>query len=135
MNNVSEQANVQLVQNTYAAFGRGDLPAILQGMAAKIEWYSRYSAGVALDGLWQGHDGVTRLMTAIGTSIDVLAFQPDEFIASGDKVVVLGHEEVQVKATGRRYHNEWVHVFTVREGQIQSLKTYNDSAAVAAAFG
>ena len=62
------------------------------------------------------------------------AFEIREFIAQGDSVVVLGFDESLVKSTGRTYHNEWVHVWAVQDGQLASVRTYNDTAAAAAAF-
>jgi uncharacterized protein len=35
---MAEQENVQLVQEIYAAFGRGDIPAALDALAHDVEW-------------------------------------------------------------------------------------------------
>lgn len=32
------QKNVQIVQQIYASFGRGDIPAVLNGLADDIDW-------------------------------------------------------------------------------------------------
>ncbi len=35
---MSEPENVQLIQSLYAAFGRGDIPALLEGLSDSVEW-------------------------------------------------------------------------------------------------
>jgi ketosteroid isomerase-like protein len=40
-----------------------------------------------------------------------------------------------VKSTGRAFDNDWAMVFTLREGKITGFRSYEDTGAVAAAFG
>ena len=56
-----------------------------------------------------------------------------DYIAQGDKVVVLGHERQRVKATGLTVENDFAMVFTIRDGKIARFRNYEDTAAVAAA--
>jgi ketosteroid isomerase-like protein len=107
---------------------------MLDAMADDIEWDSRYPSIVPFSGVWRGHDGVKRLISTLGETIQILAFEIQEFVAANDKVVVLGFEEATAKSTGRTYRNEWVHVWTVQGGKLAKLRNYNDTAAVAAAF-
>jgi uncharacterized protein len=131
---MSDQSPLNLVQQAYQAFGRGDVAAMLAAMSENFEWDSRYPAGVPIGGVWKGHDGVLSLLKTLGETEDVLSFAIQEFIAQGDKVVVLGVEEIRAKSTGRTYRNEWVHVWAVQNGRLARLRTYNDTAAVVAAF-
>jgi ketosteroid isomerase-like protein len=131
---MSDQSPLDLVQHAYQAFGRGDVAAMLALMSDDFEWDSRYPAGVPIGGVWKGRDGVLSLLKTLSETEDVLAFAVQEFIAQGDKVVVLGFEEIRAKPTGRTYRNEWVHVWAVQDGQLARLRTYNDTAATVAAF-
>ncbi len=132
---MSAKTPLEIVQASYMAFGAGDMTAFLADMSPDVEWHSGYAPDVPLNGVWRGHDGVITLVQTIGASVDIHQFQVVEFIAQGDKVVVLGFEEAAAKSTGRSYRNEWAHVWTVREGRVARIRTYNDSATVAAAFG
>ena len=123
-----------LVQDAYQSFSRGDMAGMLAAMSTAFEWDSRYSAGVPFGGVWRGHGGVSEFLKTLSDAVDVTAFEIREFIAQGDSVVVLGFDESLVKSTGRTYHNEWVHVWAVQDGQLASVRTYNDTAAAAAAF-
>src|SRR6185312_13771060 len=60
-------------------------------------------------------------------------FEPREFIASHDKVIVLGNQRWRVKSTGRVYGDDWAHVFTIENGAIVKFQEYHDTAAEAAA--
>jgi ketosteroid isomerase-like protein len=56
-------------------------------------------------------------------------FEPTEYIAEGDKVVVLGEFDVNVTATGKSYSSDWVHVMTVKDGKVTAFREYFDTAA------
>ena len=61
-------------------------------------------------------------------------FEPREFIAQGDKVVVLGRSSATVRATGKSYSTDWVHLFTVADGKITDFHEFFDNAAATRAF-
>ena len=65
---------------------------------------------------------------------DVVEFEPEEFIAKREKVVVLGHFTMRVKATGKLSHSQWVHVWKVDEGKISYMREYVDTLAVSRAY-
>ena len=59
---------------------------------------------------------------------------PKEFIAEGDKVVVVGNATWLTKPTGRSFDSPWVHVMTIRDGKIARFEAYNDTAPAERAF-
>jgi len=59
---------------------------------------------------------------------------PREFIAQGNKVVVLSFERGRVKATGRVVDNDYVHVFTVSEGKMSNLACMKTPLPIIAAI-
>ena len=61
-------------------------------------------------------------------------FEPKEFLAHGDKVAVLGHYTWHVKATGRKFSSDFVHVFTVQNGKITNMHEYLDTHAAVQAY-
>ena len=69
------QPPAELVRQTYAAFDRGDITSLLDAMADDIEWDSRYPSIVPFSGVWRGHDGVKQLISTLGETIQVLAFE------------------------------------------------------------
>jgi ketosteroid isomerase-like protein len=81
-------------------------------------------------GIHRGHDGFVSWLHIIGRELTDLVVQPDEFIATNDTVVVLGHESARVTATGRTYHSDFAFVFRVRNGKLASFRAYHDTDAM-----
>ena len=128
-------SNETTVQGNYAAFGRGDLAAILQTMTPTVEWLARYPSSVPFGGLHKGHDGVIAMFQKIGGSSEVLRFEIFKFHVTSTTILVEGEEEVRVRANGKSYVNAWIHLWEFNEaGQVTRVSNYNDSAAAAGAF-
>lgn len=53
-----------------------------------------------------GRDQVARFFQAIGESVAVKRFEPGEFIAQGDLLIVLGYWRGMSKSTGRSFESE-----------------------------
>jgi ketosteroid isomerase-like protein len=127
-------SNVAIVQGIYAAFGRGDIPAILERLANNVAWRINMPASVPYAGDTHGPDGVARWFATLVTAAEFTRFVPDTFIDGGEHVVVLGHEEGRARGTGRTWSTAWVHVWTLRDSHVASFQEFADSAAVTAAF-
>jgi uncharacterized protein len=127
---MSEQDNLEVVQRAYNAFAKGDLPALLDLLTSDVEWnfHPTYAGIPWAQHPWHGREGVLNALKILTEALELEIFQPDEFIAGKDKVVVL-HERGRVKATGRIVKAEWVQVFTLRDGKISQYREYNDTAA------
>ena len=131
---MSEDENVKVVQGLFEAFGRGDVPAMLEGLSDDVSWRILGTAGVPYYGEHTGRAGVTDFFGKLGSNVEFEHFEPREFISQGDKVVVLGGERGRVKPTGRGFEQEWAMVFTVSGGKIKSFRCYEDTEAVSGAF-
>ena len=62
-------------------------------------------------------------------------FEPREFIAGGDKVVVLVFERFRVKSTGISVDNNYVHVYTMKNGRVVQMLIFEDTAPIIRALG
>ncbi len=122
------QANIDLAKQGYAAFLRGDIPGLLELMTDDIEWVIHSPAEASpTGGTYRGKAGVADWFRKLGEHYEFETFSPDEFVASGDKVVVLGHEARRLKATGRRGEFDWVHILTYRQGKLARFDMFSDS--------
>ena len=131
---MSEHENRQLVEQAYANFKASDIPKLLQSMSEDITWQLPEVENVPFSGKRRGRGAIGEFFSTLASLQDARSFEPREFIAEGDKVVVLGHYAWQVKANGRTYESDFAHVFTVRGGQIVAFHEYTDSAAAAKAY-
>jgi len=125
---MTEQENVQLIQELYAAFGRGDVPAILDQLTDDVVWYDPGPPEVPHAGAYSGREGVGRFFARTDETLEIDEFAPTEFLAQGDRVVVLGSLHARVKETGRSYDNEWAMVWTLRDGEVAGWQIYEDTA-------
>jgi hypothetical protein len=134
---MSESRNVQTVKDAYAAFMRGDINGVLATVDDNVEWHAIKGAeGVAPHaGARRGRAQVADFFAKLGASTEFSRFEPREFIAQGDHVVVIGEYAATVKATGRSVVSDWVMVFTVRDGKLVRFREWTDSAQLVRAYG
>jgi uncharacterized protein len=100
--------NLETVQQLYAAFGRGDIPAILNHLAEDVAWeYTPSSAQVPWLQLRHGLDEVPKFFESLG-AMEIHTFQPKTFLENenGQIIVVLIDVEMTVKATGKKIVEE-----------------------------
>jgi len=99
-------SNVRTIQEIYAAFGRGDIPAILSRLAESVEWeYGPTSTNVPWLQRRRGRDGAAAFFASLA-HFDMHAFRPKEFLEGDGVVVVLLDVDFTVRATGRRIVEE-----------------------------
>ena len=127
------QANTQIVKDAYSAFGRGDISRVLNLIAPDVEWVVP-GKDTPLAGTYLGRDAVAQFFDKLSRELDMQAFEPREYVAQNDRVIVLGRTRAKAKATGRTFDTEWAMVFGIRDGKIARFQQYQDTAAMAAAF-
>ena len=127
------QQNIELAKAGYAAFGRGDIPGLLSVLDAGIEWTTPGAADLPTAGQRRGHAEVGEFFRLLNELIEFEQFEPQTFLADGDRVVVLGIERYKVKGgSGQSLTEGWCHVFTIRDGKVAAFEEYIDTAAFAA---
>ena len=129
-----EQDNLKVVQQAYANFKTGNIPAVLELVADKVEWQLPEMEGVPLGGKRKGRDGVAGFFTKLAETEEVISFEPREFVAQGDKVIALGSYSFRVKGTQRDFTSDFAHVFTVQNGKIARFQEYMDTAKAVVAY-
>jgi len=129
---MSEEANVQLVRQAYEAFSRGDIQSILSSVSPDVEWVAPPVEPMA--GTYRGRDGVAEFFRRVTANFEFTNFEPREFVAQGDRVVVLGHYTANARNTGRTVDAEWAMAFTVKNGLVSRFQEYTDTAAASTAL-
>jgi ketosteroid isomerase-like protein len=133
---MGDQTNVEVVQQIYAAFGAGDIPTLLDLLTDDVEWTLQGPSVIPWAGTHHGREKVaTEFFAMLGKTLEFEQFEPREFVAQGDTVVVLGYERCLVRSTGRTFEQEWAHVYTLRNGKIAKGRFLEDTAAQVVAFG
>ncbi len=134
---MSTKENLELVKRGYELFAKGDIPGLLEMQADDVVWEIGTGAGEGIVphlGTYRGRDGVGKFFQIYGGAVEVQEFEAREFLADGDKVVVLGHAKEKAKPTGKTYEFDWTMVFTVRDGKTTAMRSFSDTAASVAAW-
>ena len=130
---MSVQENVQIVKDAYAAFGRGDIQGLLALLAEDIEWISPGGAVPPAD-THRGRAAVADFFQKLSGTVEFSSFETREFVAEGDRVLVVGFDSWRAKATNRTFEGHWVMAFTVRNGKVTNVREYVDTLGVARAL-
>ena len=128
------QENKQLVMQGYRLFQSGDIRKLLDLYHDDAEWIGPESELVPFAGAFHGKAGIAQFFAKLDAATHANRFEPTQFIAEGDKVVVAGVSSWLAKPTGRSYDSTWVHVFTLRDGKVARFESYYDTAATEKAF-
>lgn len=128
---MSIERNVQTVKDFFAAIGCGDREGLLALVAEDMEW-SIPGEDWPLAGTWRGHAGLADLLETASRSIET-STEPREFVAQGDRVVVVGFASGKIKATNKTFEDDWIFAITVRDDRLTSIREYIDTQALARA--
>ena len=128
-------ANIALVQSLYAAFGKGDIATLVNGLTADVDWnVNGRRKDYPMFGTWKGPGDVQTFFKGVADHETFSAFSPKEFHAAGELVFAFGHYAGAIKKTGRTFDCEWVHVFTVKNGKVARFREFTDTAQFAEAY-
>jgi homoserine O-acetyltransferase len=131
---IAQPGGSPVVKEFFAAFGKGDLPTVLNTLSPDVDWFIPGPPAIPYAGAKHGRDEVNDFFKKFLGSVDVVRFEPQSFVEESNKVVVLGFEDLRVKVNGNNVHNDWAMVFTVEKGKISKFRSYEDTAALVAAF-
>jgi ketosteroid isomerase-like protein len=121
--------NKDIVEGVYASFVQGDVPAVLGAMADDIQWTE--ADGFPLAGTYVGPQAVLEgVFMRLGEIGDDYAVVPEQFVATGDTVVVLGHYAWKHKSSGKPAAVKMAHVVTLDGGKIATFQQHVDTVRV-----
>jgi ketosteroid isomerase-like protein len=129
---MTEQDNTQRTEALFAAFGRGDVPFILDQLTDDVRWVAHLDPVVPWAGDHSGRAAVPGFFHALGGAVEVSAHPVHEIVAQGDTVVAMGDVTFRARATGRESTSSWVYVWRFREGKVCGYDQFNDPGLAAA---
>ena len=134
---MNEVANIQVIKDIYAAFGRRDMPFIMNAISDKLDMWGIQSdtdTGVPWHLKIRSKGDVPKFFEALAKTVDHTVFIPKDFAAGGDEVYCTLHMEQVVLATGQKLVSDVVHKFTLRDGKIVAWNGFEDTAKSQALF-
>ena len=131
--------HLAIVSRIYEAFGKGDIPTIIDCLADDVQWEhwadnSAQKAGVPWMQAQTGKPGVIEFFKHVG-ELEVKDFQVLSLMANETQVAAECIFEARVPATGHHYRDEEIHLWTFNEeGKVIGLRHYADTAKLIAAI-
>jgi ketosteroid isomerase-like protein len=118
----------EVIQQAYAAFGRRDIPAILEYLTDDVDWRF-HSSTTPYGGRYLGKKAVQGWFGLLAESDEIQAFEPREFLEGPNHVTVIGWERVRPLPNGKVFESDWVHVFTLKGDKVSRWIGTADTAA------
>jgi uncharacterized protein len=131
MSTTTTSTNVATVADLYTAFGRGDVPFILEAMTDDVSWEHGTRA---TDIPWMqprtGKQQVGEFFSLLGEGFALSTFDPQLIAADGDKVVAVIRMAATIISTGKPVEEDlWVHLWTFNEdGKVTTFRHIGDLA-------
>ena len=129
---MSVEENVQTVKDFFAAIGGGNKLDVLALVAEDIEWIIP-GEDWPLAGTHRGHAELADVLQKASEEVEMTYPEPPEFVAQGDRVLVVGVATGKIKATNKPFKDDWVFDITVRDGKLTKIREYIDTQALARA--
>jgi ketosteroid isomerase-like protein len=127
--------NISLVKSLYAAFQSGQIDTIVGALSPNVDWQTvGRSKDFPTFGPRKGRAAVADFFKIVAENEEFAEFSPREFFSDTDRVFAFGRYVGKIKKTGRAFATEWVHVFTIRDGQVTRFREHTDTAQFAEGF-
>lgn len=124
---MSVSKNIETVKSIYEAFGRGDVPAILEALHPDVEWeFAASPHAVTIPWLvpGRGKDAVARFFATVGENLRFESFEIIAVMGEGEWVVGLASLAAVHTGTGKRLVERCEpHVWRFdREGRVIAMR-------------
>ncbi|MEJ2004618.1 MAG: nuclear transport factor 2 family protein [Cyclobacteriaceae bacterium] len=130
--------NVKYLKSLYAAFGRGDMPAVMEGMHPKMVWHEAEGNPYAKSSgePFNGPDEVlNKLFMRLNDEWDDFTVTPEKFHDAGDTIIVEGRYTGTYKETGRAQDSPFCHIWHMKDEKFSEFQQYTNTAALQEVMG
>jgi hypothetical protein len=128
MSKTLQETNIDLVRTMSANFVAGRLDDVRKHIPDSM--IMEVPKGLPYGGSHQGWSGYLAVATAIGSHFTEISFAPPDYLASGNRVVVLTHLKGRTRA-GRTVDMPLTETWTVNGDQVEKIVAfYFDTTAV-----
>ncbi len=120
-------SNMESIEAAYRAFRDRDVAALLAVLDPDVAWvHPEGMDSYGLGGTEKGHEGVKAFLAKVPTVLGGMRLEPQEFIESGDRVVVFGIRAITSRG-GRTETHKFVHSWTFRDGRATCMEDIFDT--------
>ncbi|QCX38456.1 ketosteroid isomerase [Aureibaculum algae] len=132
---MKENQSMQIIDNLYKAFEKGDIPTIMGSMSPKIEWNEAESNSMASGNPYIGPDAIINgVFARLGAEHEYFKLADIELHEmSNNKVLATLRYDAKNKKTGKDYNAQAAHLWALKNGKIISFQQYVDTKKLAEA--
>ena len=132
---MKENQSMQIIDNLYKAFEKGDIPTIMGSMSPKIEWNEAESNSMASGNPYIGPDAIINgVFARLGAEHEYFKLADIELHEmSNNKVLATLRYDAKNKKTGKGYNAQAAHLWALKNGKIISFQQYVDTKKLAEA--
>jgi ketosteroid isomerase-like protein len=125
-------SKLDTVQAVYAAFGRGDVPAILRVVTDDVDWASEPESTIApWHGIRRGTSELPGFFQALDAALEVTEFTPLAFATSDTDVMAVIRFGVTARATAKSGAMDLHHWWRFRDDKISWYRGTENTALTA----
>lgn len=130
---VSDANNITVVDNLYKAFAKGDIPAVLGAMDAKIVWNEAESNALADGNPYIGPDAVLNgVFVRLGGQHEYFKLENVQLHGmDNNQVLATLRYDAKFKESGKAYNAQVAHLWTLKDGKIIGFQQYVDTKKLA----
>jgi hypothetical protein len=129
---MGQQENLATISAIYAAFGRGDVDAILEHVADDVDWMADSTAAMAP---WHGRrtskDDVARFFAEVAQSLEVTEFTPVAMAAGENEVFAFLRFGFRSPSSGKEGTTNLHHYWRLHDGKVEYYRGAEDTALTA----
>jgi len=126
--------NLARAQAAYTAFALGDRNPFIEliGPNCRIDYFGD-PTWLPWAGSYTGPEGFAEMLGRIGEALAIGEYRANEFLPSGDALVVLGIGRGTARNTSRPFEAHWAHYIHFDGERAIEFRIYNDTFALATA--
>ena len=128
-NKPAKEKNVEIVQNLYSAFAKGDVPAVLEKFHPKIEWNEAENFPYADGNPYIGPQAVLEgVFARLGGEWEYWNLTEQIYYeANSGEIIVTGRYKAKNKMTAKEINVQFVHLWTLEDGMVTKFQQYADT--------
>ena len=126
--------HVEVVQQCYAEFGKGNVQGLLNLLHDDVTWIDPGAPDIPYAGERKGKQEVQQFFMGMGSAVEFTRFEPQLFLNDGNFVVVKGYFSGKSRSTGKAAESDWVMIWEVVNDKVKSYQAFIDTHNVASAL-
>lgn len=128
-NKTAKEKDVEIVQNLYADFAKGDVPAVLQKFDPEIVWNEAENFPYADGNPYIGPQAVLEgVFARLGAEWEYWNLTEQTYYeANSGEIIVTGRYKAKNKMTSKEINVQFVHIWTLNDGLVTDFQQYADT--------